>query len=223
MKIRIVVAAALSAACLPVAAQTVWTDWTSATAGEPGSAAGTLSGIAVTYTGEVLGNTVTNGGFAGSWAPSTSFVGGTSTTSPASVGDIITMNGSTLTNTLTFASPIVNPVIAIWSLGAPGATASFTFNATPTFEVGGPNVGFGGQAITVSGNTVSGAEGNGVVQFNGTFSSLSFTTTNENFYGFTVGRNGPVAAVPEPETWALMAFGLAALGSIGRKRRASAV
>jgi len=220
MKARIVLAAALSAACLPVAAQTAWTDWTAATPGEPGSAAGTLGGIAVTYTGEVLGNTVINGSFAPSWAPSTSFVGGTVTASPATVGDIITMNGSSLTNVLTFASPIVNPVFAIWSLGAGGAPASFTFNATPTFEVGGPNVGFGGQAITVAGNTVSGIEGNGVVQFNGTFSSISFTSTNENFYGFTVGRNGPVGAVPEPETWALTALGLGVLGALGRKRRA---
>ncbi len=218
MKSRFLLAAALCATCLPAAAVTTWTDWTAATAGEPGSAAGTLNGVAVTYTGEVLGNTVTNGSFAASLAPITSFVGGTVTASPATVGDIITLNGSTLTNTITFASPVTDPVIAIWSLGSPGIAASFTFNATPTFEVGGPNVQYGGSAITVSGNTVSGHEGNGVVQFTGTFSSISFTSTAENFYGFNVGLNGPVAAVPEPGTWALMGIGFAALGALGRKR-----
>ena len=45
-------------------------------------------------------------------------------------------------------------------MGAPGTPASFTFNATPTFEAGGPDV-FGGSAITVAGDVVSGQEGSG--------------------------------------------------------------
>jgi hypothetical protein len=220
MASKFALALALSAVCAPALAVTSWTNWTSATAGEPGSAAGTLDGIAVTYSGEVLSNFIINGSFASGWAPATTYIGGTVDTSPASVGDMITLNGSTLTNTLTFATPITNPVFAIWSLGQPGLAASFTFNATPVFEVGGPNSSFGGSAIKVNGNTVSGNEGNGIVQFNGTFSSITFTSTAENYYGFTVGQNitSTVPAIPEPQTWLLMLAGLAAVGAAAKRR-----
>jgi hypothetical protein len=209
----------LSAA--PASAVTTWTDWTSATAGAPGSASGSLGGVAVSYSGE-LDSAVING-TSPIWAPNSSFTGGTVTASPSTVGDAIFLNGSfTGTNTITFASPVVNPVFAIWSLGQPGLEASFNFNATPTFEAGGPNSQFGGLPITVSGNSVNGREGNGVVQFTGTFSSLSWTNTFENFYGFTVGLNGPsgTTPVPEPSTIALVGIGLAGIG-LARRRKAA--
>jgi len=199
-------------------AATTWTDWTSATVGNPGSAAGTLNGVQVTYSGEV-GGSVLNG-TSNIWAPNSSFIGGTVTTSPSVVSDDIRLNGTfTGTNTLTFGTPLVNPVFAIWSLGAPGLPATFTFNATPTLEAGGPNSQFGGQTITVLGNVVSGSEGNGVVQFTGTFGSISWTNTFENFYAFTVGLNGPIGAVPEPETYAMLLAGLGLLGFAARRRQ----
>ena len=209
----------LSAA--PASAVTTWADWTSATAGAPGSASGSLGGVAVSYSGE-LDSAVINGA-SPIWAPNSSFTGGTVTASPSTVGDAIFLNGNfTGTNTITFASPVVNPVFAIWSLGQPGLEASFNFNATPTFEAGGPNSQFGGLPITVSGNSVNGREGNGVVQFTGTFSSLSWTNTFENFYGFTVGLNGPSGAtpVPEPSTIALVGIGLAGIGLACRRKAA---
>ena len=199
-------------------AATTWTDWTSATVGNPGSAAGTLNGVQVTYSGEV-GGSVLNG-TSNIWAPNTSFIGGTVTTSPSTVGDDIRLVGAfTGTNTLTFGTPLQNPVFAIWSLGQPGLAASFTFNATPTLQAGGPNSLFGGQTITVLGNVVSGSEGNGVVQFTGTFGSISWTNTFENFYAFTVGLNGPIGAVPEPETYAMLLAGLGLLGFAARRRQ----
>jgi hypothetical protein len=75
-----------------VSAATSWTDWTSATAGAPGSAAGTLNGVGVTYSGE-LDSAVTNGSSL-IWAPNSSFIGGTSTASPSTVGDAIFLNGN---------------------------------------------------------------------------------------------------------------------------------
>lgn len=222
MKPKFAFAAAVALALLtaPLSAQTVWTDWTSAAAGAPGSAAGTLNGVVVSYSGEVLSNTVTNGS-SGFWNPSTSFVGGTVGVSPDSVGDIITLGGTfTGTSTLSFASPIDNPVFAIWSLGQPGQAASFTFDASPVFQVGGPNANFGGLPISVAGNVVSGNEGNGVVQFNGSVSSISWTNTPEFFYGFTVGTAGSTTApIPEPSTSALMLLGLAGLAVMARRRR----
>lgn len=209
---------AMLAICAPVSALTVWTDWTAATPGASGSASGTLGTIDVSYSGQVLGNTSVNGEAAGTWAPSSSFVGGAVDTSPAVVGDMITLNGGGAgTHTLTFSSPVTDPVFAIWSLGQPGFAASFTFDAaTPEFQVGGPNANFGGSAVTANGSTVTGQEGNGVVQFIGSFTSLSWTSTPENFYGFTVGTAGTVAAIPEPSTWALLVAGLLALGGVRR-------
>src|SRR4051812_13815509 len=61
-------------------AATVWTDWTAATTGNPGSATGTLNGVGVTYTGEVIGSVLN--GTSNIWAPNSSFIGGTVTTSP---------------------------------------------------------------------------------------------------------------------------------------------
>jgi hypothetical protein len=199
-------------------AATTWTDWTSATVGAPGSAAGTVSGVGVSYSGEVIGSVIN--GTSGIWAPNSSFIGGTVTASPSVVNDDIRLQGSfTGPQTITFGTPVVNPVFAIWSLGQPGLTASFVFNATPTLQAGGPNAQFGGQSIIVNGNTVTGNEGNGVVQFTGTFSSLSWTNSFEFFYAFTVGLNGPVGAIPEPETYAMLLAGLGLLGFAARRRQ----
>jgi hypothetical protein len=186
---------------------TLWTDWTSVTVGSPGSAVGTFGGITVTYNGEVISRTVTDGTFTG-WVPDSSFVDGTVvTSSPREVGDIIGLAGEyTGINTVTFASAIVDPVMAIWSLGSPSLLRSFSsISETPTFVVGGPNGDYGGAAIIVSGNTVSGQEGNGVVQFTGTISSISWTNTPELWYGFTVGasESAPLPA-PEPSSLALL-------------------
>jgi hypothetical protein len=215
--------AVLAIFAMPVKGVTIWTDWTAATPGANGggSASGTLGGVTVTYSGE-LDSAVING-TSNIWAPASSFLGGTVTATPAVPNDDLRLNGSsTAVNTITFGSPLVNPVFAIWSLGSPSAPASFTFGATPTLEAGGPNSEFGGSSITVSGNVVSGREGNGVVQFTGTLSSITWTDTFENFYAFTVGMNGPVSppAVPEPGTWALALAGLGLVGFSRLRKRA---
>ena len=194
-------------------AATVWTDWTDYTAGNPGSASGTLDTVTVSYTGEVLGQTTVNG-TSSIWNPETSYVGGAVDSSPDTVGDHIAINGATYTHTITFSDTVTDPVIAIWSLGQPSFSASFTFDANPTLEVGGPNSQFGGSTLVINGNDVSGNEGNGVIAFYGEYESISWTSTNENWYAFTVGTLQPV---PVPAAFWL--FGSALLGLIGLRKK----
>jgi hypothetical protein len=105
----------------------------------------------------------------------------------------------------------------IWSLGQPGFLAQFVFGQPFTIQSGGPNAEYGGAAITAVGNTVSGLEGNGVIQFSGSLTSITWTNpVAEDWYGFTLGI--PVAAIPEPETYALLLAGLAVLGARARRR-----
>jgi hypothetical protein len=220
-------AAAIAAATIIMLANsahavTVWTDWTAVQIGNNGSATGSLNGVGVSYSGQVNPNTNINGS-SGRWNPATSYVGGSVENSPASVNDIITLTGGqgTGTNTITFSSPITNPIIAIWSLGQPGLSAAFNFiSATPIFQQGGPNSQFGGSAITVNGNTVSGVEGNGTIIFLGVFTSISWTNPIfENFYGFTVGA-ADASAVPVPGALILLVTGIAGLGFAARRKTA---
>jgi hypothetical protein len=149
MFLRLIAASFLFAT--PAHAITTWTNWTSFTAGTlgGGSAAGSAGGVGVSYSGE-LNSAVINGSSL-VWAPASSFTGGTVTVSPSVVGDDLRLDGSfTGTNTITFASPVDNPVFAIWSLGSPSLAAFFNFNATPTLEAGGPNSQFGGSSAIVS-------------------------------------------------------------------------
>lgn len=107
------------------------------------------------------------------------------------------------TDTLSFSTPITNPILDIVSLGAPGNPVSYLFSAAPTIlSQGDAYWGTCGipPCLTTSGNTLSGQEADGVVEFVGTFSTLSWTTTGgENWNGFTLAVAGEaVASTPEP-------------------------
>ena len=224
MKIKAIVAgtalaAALLAGTSAGAATVLWNTWTdSATIGATGGAAsGTAGGIGVTYSGE-LENLFFD---YPTWNPASTFSGGTVDNAPPAAGGIVQLFGGGQTvDTITFSAPVTDPVLAIWSLGQSGEPASFVFAPNETFaiESGGPSAEYGGTSITRDGNTVIGVEGNGTIQFFGTYSQISWTNPLfENWYGFAVGIDG--AAAPEPAAWALMLAGFALLGAGVRSRR----
>jgi hypothetical protein len=214
-------ACAVSPSAIAHADTIAWTNWSSATSGNPGSAAGTIGSINVSYSGQTSG--LTN---VPSWTPASTFTGGVVGNAPPHTPTIQLQGGSAITETVTFSSTVVDPIFAIWSLGAPGNTASFDFSSKSgqPFNIlgGGPSAEFGGSAITSTGSVVHGSEGNGLVQFMGSFDSISFTTPNfENYYAFTVGYDATLTPinpgpVPEPATLSLFGLGLAAIPLVRR-------
>jgi hypothetical protein len=207
------------AVATPAAADVVdWASWSGATTGNTtGSATATFDGgLTASYAGELQSLVVNYP----SYTPTSTFSGGTVSNTPAQADGILQIFGGTAagTNTITFSQAVLNPVMAIWSLGQGGIMAQFNFGNAFTIQSGGPSAEYGGSTISAVANTVFGSEGNGVIQFAGSVLSISWTNpVFENWYGFTVGV--PVTAVPEPETYALMLAGLAVVGSLARRRR----
>jgi hypothetical protein len=217
-------AACAVATCAVAHADTIaWTTWSSATSGTPGSATGTIGSISVSYSGQTSG--LTN---VPSWTPVSTFTGGVVGNAPPHAPTIQIVGGSPITETISFSSTVVDPIFTIWSLGQPGAPATFDFSSKSgqAFNIlgGGPSTEFGGSALTSTGSVVRGTEGNGLVQFLGSFDSITFTTPNfENYYAFTVGYDatltgpGPTPGpVPEPATLSLFGLGIAALPLVRR-------
>jgi hypothetical protein len=195
-----------------------WNTWSS-----PSTGSMTVGSTPVTVTFST-NNFHTNIANYPSYTPTTTWAdGGVVNNAPVSSNGIMQLTGgNTNVNTLSFSTPLVNPVLAIWSLGQSGITASFVFDQTPTFIKGGPNAEYGGGTILVSGNTVSGAEGNGTVEFLGTYSSISWTNPIfEDWYGFDVGASSAATAgaVPEPGTLTLLGLGVACLAGYRRWNR----
>ncbi len=213
MKFRFaLVAAALAVSGLAHSATIDWNTWTSNSTGTIAS-----TPVTVTFSGE-------NGsGWSASypsWTPTGTWADGTVVANgPSGSNGIVRLTGGgTTIDTITFSQAVVNPVISIWSLGQGGDTSSFNFiGATPVLVSGGGSAEYGGSGISVVGNNVYGTEGNGTVEFVGTYTSLSWTNpTFEDWYGFNVGITA--AAVPEPGSMGLMLGGLTLLGLAFRRK-----
>ncbi len=123
---------------------------------------------------------------------------------------------STSPSTLTFASA-VNYISFLW--GSPDTYNLLTVNsagASQTFDIAGTHAGTSNLGFASTNGSQSFSQ---YVQFVGTgITSLVFTNSLATD-AFETANFSVVAAVPEPETYALMLASLGALGFVWRRRR----
>ena len=198
-----------------------WVDWTSANAT---SASGTAGGVDVTFSGVLNPAAQTAGGTFFWGTNSAIYTSPPIADNPPPDPDIIRLTGGTEagTQTITFSEPVTNPVMAILSLGQSSLLVTYDFgdedftvlNFGPGF-FGGP-----GNLTELAGNVLQGVEGHGLIQFNGTFTSITWTIpTAEFWHGFQIGLLEPSTAVPTPAALLLLGAGLIGLGVRSRLRR----
>ena len=198
------------------AASAVTVNWASLTA-QPNSTTvtGNIGAVGVTYSGSVNFSQLSNAG-TDYWID----LGYTQGVVNRPVGtDLISLNEGGR-KTITFGSAVTDVYLAFTSWN--GVTTSFSAPFTVVsqgcgywgcgnFNVNGTNDGFFGNGET-----------HGVLKFSGTFTSLSFTDTSENWHGFTIGIGGPAGGVPEPASWAMLIAGFGLVGATMRRRRLAA-
>lgn len=193
-----------------------WANWSSLANGTMQQGGNTIT---VSYVGENLG--IDHNAYI--YDVPSSFTNAQVTNTPGTNGTILMQGGgANRVNTFHFSQAVTNPYIDVFSVGQNGVPVSFEFQNGATFSILAQGAGHwaGGSLIQTSPSSFVGREGNGLLQFHGTFTDISFITPNyEYYYGATVGI---AAAVPEPETYAMMLAGLGALAMVARRRKQAA-
>ena len=213
-------AAVCALACaLPFAAGAQTVTWAQWTPGGDYTAGATMGTVHVDYSGEMQ----TIDYDASYFSNTTSFTNAEVANTPGANGSIRLNGGptgSSYPDHLRFSTPVTNPYIALYSVGAAGTPVTFDFvngheaSDGPSITLLSSGAGnWGGGTLTVLDHHVTGEEGNGIIRLNGTFTDVYFWAPDrEVYYGFTVG----IAAVPEPQAWAMLLLGL---GFVGWSRR----
>lgn len=200
-----------------LSAQAFWTDWTAANSGTVSGSLSVFSqAIEVTYTGPYAWTQTAGGAY--NWDFPIYDVAGPGTRPATS--DLIALIAPGL-HTLTFSAPVVDPFIAIMSLGRTYLPVSYSFSDPFTLLTEGRGWwGDGWFNVSPDNRVLTGYEGHGVVQFSGTFSTLSwYSDPAENWHGITMGVADAGSVVPEPGTILLLATGLLGIGGVARWRR----
>ena len=204
------------------AAPVTWTDWTSAGAG---TVSGAIGANTVTYTGN-YSFAQTTGLDTNYWTENGTpapYTGSAVIDNAPTASEMVALNTAG-THTITFGSAILNPVMAIVSMGRPSLAVTYDFDTD--FDVLSNGVGYWSFANlnapgTISeddvNDTLTGNEVHAAIQFNGPLSSITWTSTpDENWHGITVGQ---VQNVPAPAGIAVLGLGLLLLSRRGDRAR----
>ncbi|MDH5445156.1 MAG: PEP-CTERM sorting domain-containing protein [Gammaproteobacteria bacterium] len=195
-----------------------WTDWKSAVIGQ--MAIGAIGSTTVTYGGHLTfaqtGSGTNYWTENGSPAP---YTGNTVVDNVPTPAEMLAISGTGY-HQIVFSEAILNPVMAIVSMGQPSIGVSYDFDTD--FDVLGGGVGYwsgangglpGAYFENDATDTLTGYEFHGVIQFNGLIEQINWTSSpNENWHGFTFGKVIDSTSVPEPTSLALLAVGLAGFG-----------
>jgi len=213
-----------------------WTNWSSVNSSTKTAQGSILfsdgTTVGVSYTGDIIGSWV-------DWNEpryATTYIqSGVVNNAPPNQYVGINLGGGTtgIVDTITFSEPVLNPVFAIMSLGfanvnaMPGSQYStvgtYTFTDAEPFTIVNQGPGYWGQDVyqlTQSGNELIGYEGNGLIQFSGTFSSITWTSSTGYPFDTSILTLGAPAAgspVPAPAAFLLLGPGLAGLVALRRR------
>lgn len=200
---------------VPSASAVSWTDWTWVATGSSGSGSGsmTIGSATVDVTLSGLAGGLINGDYY--------YKNYAATYGYLYPSDLIQESGSGPV-TVTFSEAVVNPYIALVSVGQPSFYVNYIFanldGAITVLSSGSNYWGYG--SYEIDGSTFSGREFNGIIQLAGTYTSLTFMITpSENWHGFNIGADSVASSVPEPASMMLLGLGLAGIAGIRRKLR----
>jgi hypothetical protein len=200
----------------PVAAVPItWTDWTSATTT---TASGQLGSATVDYNGRVFFAQTGTGINYWTEGDPPPYTGNDLVDNAPTPAEMIALAVAS-SNTLTFSTAVTNPIMAIVSMGQLGLPVSYDFDTPFTVLSEGRGYWGDGWYTTSPGDILTGYEMHGVIQFLGTVSSISWTSTAETWHGFTLGLASPVN-VAEPSVLALLGLGLVGIGFSRRRQKA---
>lgn len=216
------------------AANTIgWTDWT-------GHGSDWMVGlltladgraVEVRYEGELDGSRIDGG--VSFWIPESTYLSATVDHGPPTADMVILAGGDESRHTLTFTPPLLDPVVAVVSVGRPNVLVEYEFDHPFTLLSSGGDYWstaeesrlLDGGPNTMGGDTLQGWEGSGTLQFAGVVGEISWTVPlKEHWHGLTVGAaevgTAQQVGVPEPPAFALclpVLVGLVALRSRTRR------
>lgn len=187
-----------------------WTDWTER-GGDWLVGRLTLSdgtGVEVRYDGELFGSRIDGG--MNYWIPESTFVSDAVDHGPPTGDMAVLAGGDESLHTLTFTPPVLDPVVAVVSVGRPNLLVEYRFDRPFTLLSSGGDYWSPEEDSRLvdsgpndrGGDTLRGWEGSGTLQFAGVVEALSWTIPlREGWHGLTVGA--AKAPVPEPPAFAL--------------------
>jgi PEP-CTERM motif len=191
------------------------------------SVSGTIGSVGFTLTGgtsfvDASGSGDTN--YFGAPAPSSTYTSSTVTNAPTD-GALIGLSANG-TETITFSTAVTGLILSEVSLGGGSTTTSYAFNDPFTVLSCGAGWWSGGvcfnQAVGSTGTTLSGDEANGTIEFAGPITSLTITTSNEEYWnGFDLGIVQPASPTPEPGTLGLVGTGIFGLFGLAKRKFAA--
>jgi len=229
MKLKLALATSLFALSAPGhAVEVIWADWETATSTAVTGTLATSTPISIDFSSPSGFGFVQTGAGTNYWTEpnpaSRPYTGGVVENAPPAA-ELIALNLSG-PKTITFGEAIAGLYLAIISWN--GNAAQFD----QPFQVISSGQGYWGSGTITLGddNTFVGTgEPHGIIYFPGTFSSLTFTdTSNEYWHGLTIGvarlaSDPDPDAVPEPATWAMMIAGFGLAGAAMRRRARSRI